>query len=154
MSKVYISWEDFHKDCDIVATNVLSSNNKIDTIVALARGGVIPARIMAETIKPRYFYVMGLKLYNGDTRGDEVTIYQDLPETAVFDRHDRILVVDDISDGGTTLSFARSRVFVQTGGAHIWTACPYMKTGTKAVPNYYSRELDKDKWVVFPFELD
>ena len=154
MDKVHISWDDFHKDCDIAATKVVSSNNKIDTIVALARGGVIPARIMAETIKPKYFYVMGLKLYNGNTRGDEVNIYQDLPETAGFDRHDRILVVDDVSDGGTTLNFARRRVFVQTGGARICTACPYMKTDTEAIPNYYSKEIPKDKWIVFPFEHD
>tara|TARA_Y100000310_G_C20444842_1_gene697853 strand:- start:349 stop:813 length:465 start_codon:yes stop_codon:yes gene_type:complete len=154
MTRVVIPWNVFQKDCDATAKKVVESNPKIDTIIALARGGLVPARIMAETIKPKHFYVMGLKLYNGDSKGDEVNLYQDLPKDAAFDRHDHILVVDDVSDGGTTLSFARGRIFVQTGGAHIWTACPYIKTGTKAVPTYYSKEMDSDKWIVFPFEHD
>ena len=152
MSKTYISWDEFHKDCDIAAAKALSVNCNV--IIGIGRGGVVPARIMAEIIKPKEFYIMGLKLYDDQTKGEKVTIYQNLPDDAVFDRHDRILVVDDISDGGTTLSFAYSRVYVQTGGAQVWTACPYMKTGTTTIPSFYSRELDPDKWVVFPFEKD
>ena len=154
MNKVRVEWKAFHHACFHTARKVKEDHPHIDTIIALARGGLVPARIMAEYIKPDNFYVMGVRLYDGDQRGQAIRIHQDLPVDVYRDRNNSILVIDDVSDGGTTLSFARSRVFVQTGGAHIWTACPYMKTGTKAVPNFYSKEIPKDKWIVFPFEHD
>ena len=154
MNKLWVSWDDFHRDCDIAATKVISSNNKIDTIVALARGGVIPARIMAEIVKPTDFYVIGLCLYDGYEVGDKVQIYQDIPSDTEFDRHSKILIVDDISDTGITLNYAITKIYISSGGALIHTACPYMKTGTTREPNSYSKCFPKDEWLIFPFERD
>lgn len=150
MDKTYITWDTFQKDCNITAVQI---NQPIDYIIALSRGGVVPARIMAETIKPKHFLILGLKLYDGYTSGKDVHITQDL-DASEFDRHDKILIIDDISDKGTTLQFAISHVFRKSGGAHITTACPYIKTGTSRRPSYYSREFPDNEWVVFPFEKD
>ena len=151
MDKTFISWDQFHKDCDITA--VKASGITYDYMIALSRGGVVPARIMAEIIKPKNFLILGLKLYNEYTSGDEVQITQDL-DTSLFDRQDIILIVDDISDKGTTLSYAVSHVWKKSGGAHVSTACPYIKESTSKIPNYYHRTYSDDEWIVFPFEKD
>ena len=149
--KAYISWDTFQKDCDVTAVQI---NKPIDYIIALSRGGVVPARMMAEIIKPKKFYIIGLKLYNGQSSGDEVEITQDLQSYSEFDRHDNILIIDDISDRGTTLQFAYSHIWKNSGGSNVSIACPYIKEGTSRVPNFYSREFSNDEWVVFPFEKD
>jgi len=155
MTKISISWNDFHKHCDITATKVNAHFPRVDYMVALSRGGLVPARIMAETIKPKKLLTLGLKLYDGCNSGDEVQITQGLDShTENFDRHDRLLIVDDISDRGTTLSFAYSYIFKITGGAHIASACPYIKRSTSREPSYYHKVFSDTEWVVFPFESD
>ena len=155
MDKTYIPWDDFHKDCDITASQIISNNFKPDYMISLSRGGVVPGRIMAEYINPKHFLTLGLKLYDGHTSGEEVQITQDIGNIAnEFDRHDNILIVDDISDKGTTLRFAYSYIFRMSGGSHIATACPYIKEGTSMVPKYYHKAFSPSEWVVFPFEKD
>ena len=153
MGKVYIDWDAFHRDCNITAAKVNRRFPDVDYMIALSRGGVVPARIMAQTINPEYFLVLGLRLYDEETPGQEVLITQDLDDHE-FDRHDRVLIVDDISDRGTTLQFAYSHIFRKTGGAHLYTACPYIKTSTIKRPGSYSKEYSDGDWVVFPFEKD
>ena len=155
MEKTYINWNEFHKDCDKVAIKIAANNPSPDYMVALSRGGLVPARIMAEIVKPKKFITLGLKLYDNQTAGDEVEITQELGSIVHdFDRHDNILIVDDLSDKGTTLRFAYSYMFRMTGGAHIATACPYIKTGTSKIPTYYHKEFSSEEWLVFPFEKD
>ena len=147
-----IEWKAFHHACFHTARILLEDDIKIDTIVALSRGGLVPARIMAEYIKPSNFYVMGVSLYDGEERRQSICVYQPLPHSLERDRPSNILVIDDISDGGSTLDYVHSEVKRQYPKAKVLTATPYIKTGTKFVPDYYVTEFPKDEWIVFPFE--
>ncbi len=153
MSKVYISWNNFHDDCQVAAEKAKSHLPKIDCIISLARGGLVPGRIIAEYLKPKTFLVMGINLYTGDCRGDEISVYQDIPTNIKWDESNNILVVDDISDGGTTLRFAVDRLSKQVKGT-IFTATPYIKPHTSFKPDIYTKEYGNDIWIVFPFEAD
>ncbi len=152
MNKVHIEWKGFHQACFHTARKLLEDNIAIDTIIALARGGLVPARIMAEYIKPSNFYTIGLKLYDGDKRGDRVTIYQDMPDNTNWLMLGNILVVDDISDGGTTFSCIYKRITGLVPEETVFTAAPYIKSGTSFLPDYYVTEFSSDEWIVFPFE--
>tara|TARA_Y100000310_G_scaffold216196_1_gene217200 strand:- start:342 stop:806 length:465 start_codon:yes stop_codon:yes gene_type:complete len=154
MNKVRVEWKEFHRACFHTSRILLEDHKHIDTIVALARGGLVPARIMAEYIKPDNFYIMGLSLYNGHERGEAVRIYQDVPSHMFRDRPSNILVIDDVSDGGSTLDYVSNEFKGKVPETQIITATPYIKTGTKFVPDYYVTEFSKDDWIVFPFEED
>jgi hypothetical protein len=154
MNKVRVEWKAFHHACFHTARKVKEDHPHIDTIIALARGGLVPARIMAEYIKSDNFYVMGVSLYDGDKRGQAISVYQPLPPGISRDRSDNILVIDDVSDGGSTLDYVYNEVKRKAPKAKILTATPYIKTGTKFVPDYYVTEFSKDSWIVFPFEED
>ena len=150
MDKTIIHWDEFHRDCDIVASQL--HKIQFTHIVALSRGGVIPARIIAESLNSLPFLVLGLKLYNNESKGDVIEITQSLPDNIELDRHDKILLIDDISDTGETLQYAYSYLFRISGGASVTTACPYYKPHTKLIPTAYSKAYPNDEWVVFPFE--
>jgi len=152
MTKVRIDWVNFHHACFHTARKVKEKHEHINTIVALARGGLVPARIMAEYIKPDNFYVMGVSLYDNDKRGEAIRVYQELPMDMHGNRDDSTLVIDDISDGGTTLHFVCNQIKAKNSKAKLLTATPYIKTGTKFIPDFYVTEFPKDKWIVFPFE--
>ena len=152
MNKVRVEWKAFHQACFHTSRRILENHSHIDTIVALARGGLVPARIMAEYIKPDNFYIMGLSLYNGHERREAIRIYQDVPSHMFLNRPSNILVVDDVSDGGDTLDYVYNRFKKSAPKAEIITATPYIKTGTTFTPDYYVTEFAKDEWIVFPFE--
>ena len=156
MDKTFITWDEFSKHCDILGCQVSAVYNRVDIIIALARGGVVPARLMAETVDTTCnpgFYSMGLSLYNGCERKEDISIYQDLPECNNTDI-EKILIIDDISDGGTTLEFACSQLVERFPDAELITATPYIKKSTKFIPDFYVKEFPDDKWIVFPFEKD
>ena len=152
MKKSKIDWINFHTACFHTARKILEDGRQIDTIIALARGGLVPARIIAEYTEPVNFYTIGLKLYNGSKRGEQVTVYQDMPDNTNWLMLGNILIVDDISDGGSTFDFVYKKITGLVPEETVFTAAPYIKPGTKFVPDYYVTEFPNDTWVVFPFE--
>jgi hypoxanthine phosphoribosyltransferase len=154
MSKAFVHWSDFHRHCDILSSKINCDYKEIDSIVALARGGLIPARIVAENIKYSSFYVLGLSLYDENDRQKSIEVYQDLPVSMNDRKHDTILIVDDISDGGTTFTYAYNKIKDLYPDSNIITAAPYIKPHTSFIPDYYTKEFQDTEWVVFPFEND
>ena len=152
MVKSYIEWKSLHHACFHTARLAKEQLDEIHTIIAVARGGLVPGRIMAEYIQPEHFGVIGVSLYDGDKRGEKINIYQDIPDHLSQYRDRNLLVVDDISDGGTTFDCVVDRIRQRTN-YKVYTAAPYIKTGTKFIPDFYVTEIPKDKWVVFPFEV-
>ena len=151
MIKTRIEWGPFKHACFHTARLAKEKLKDIHTIVAIARGGLVPARVMAEYIKPEHFAVIGVNLYDGEKRGEKVNVYQDIPDHLSQYRDRNLLVIDDVSDGGSTFDFVVDRIRKRTS-YKVYTASPYIKTGTKFIPDFYVTEFPKDKWIVFPFE--
>ena len=152
MVKARIEWIPFKQACFHTAKLAKEQLKEIHTIIAIARGGLVPARIMAEYIEPEHFATIGVKLYGNDEKPmDKITVYQDIPDHLSQYRDRNLLVVDDISDGGSTFDFVVGRIRQRTN-YKVYTAAPYIKTDTKFIPDFYVTEFPNDKWVVFPFE--
>ena len=156
MEKMYIKWDEFHKDCDKVAIEIASNNPSPDYMICLSRGGVVPGRIMAEIVKPKRFLVLGVKLFEGMERGDNVQITQDISELTETDRHDRVLIVDDICDSGET--FERLSNYIKENINHecdVRFSALWWNNECDFEPHYYTQDLAKDTeqvWIYFPHE--
>lgn len=116
------SYNQVHKDIrDAVARYRLNEDFKPDLMIAIAAGGMIPARFMRgflNKVNGRNvpIQVIGLSLYEeleiaaatGDTRPVEVTKTQWLnfaqSETSLLGR--RILIVDEVDDSRMTMAYA------------------------------------------------
>jgi hypoxanthine phosphoribosyltransferase len=151
MTKVHIEWSAFKHACFHTARLAKEQLKDIHTIIAVSRGGLVPARVMAEYIKPQHFATIGVKLYDGDKRGDRVTVYQDIPDHLSQYRDRNLLVIDDVSDGGSTFDFVTKRIRNRTN-YKVYTAAPYIKKDTKFIPDFYVTEFPSNQWIVFPFE--
>ena len=151
MTKVRIEWNAFHHACFHTARLAIEKLKEVHTVVGVSRGGLVPARIMAEYIKPEHFVTVGVKLYDGEKRGDKINVYQDIPDHLSQYRNRNLLVIDDVSDGGSTFDFVVDRIRQRTN-YNVHTAAPYIKKDTKFIPDFYVTEFPKDLWIVFPFE--
>ena len=124
-----------------------------DTILAIARGGWFPARILSDIYSSKEIDVdivsVTTKFYTtiGKTKSRPLLL-QHLNQT-LFDQ--RILIVDDVSDSGTTLKFVKGYAEFM-GARYTKIACVFYKPKTKTIPDYFVEEVPNDNWIVFPYE--
>ncbi len=145
----YVSWEDVERASDVIAGMINSDGWVPDVVVGVLRGGVVPARLIADRLGVEDLAVVEVKLYKGvGVRREKPYIRQPLVVN-VLDK--RVLIVDDVSDTGLTLQVAVNAISMH-GPASIRTATLYVKPWTKFVPDYYA--VQTDKWVVFPWERE
>ncbi|HDI75278.1 MAG TPA: phosphoribosyltransferase [Thermoprotei archaeon] len=120
--------------------------SKVDSIVAISKGGLIVARLLADFLAVKYLYTIQIRFYQatGETN-KKPELLQPL-YTAL--RHRTALVVDDVSDTGSTLKLAYSHVRERI--PVVYTATLFIKPWTKFIPDFYLKTTDK--WIIFPHE--
>ena len=114
-----------------------------DTIVALARGGMMGAQLLAYGLDTRDVRLLGVSSYDGDARRDTLRIDGDCDVRA----SKRILIVDDIVDSGETLRAVRAYLRAQNPGAQVKCAAPWYKSGACEQPDFSCREATE--WIEF-----
>ncbi|MEB3760375.1 MAG: hypothetical protein GSR81_05955 [Desulfurococcales archaeon] len=142
-----ISWEKIDLYTRKIAEKIRNSGYQPDVIVGILRGGLVPARLLADELGVDDIGVMEIKLYKTiGLRGERPYLRQPL----VLDiTEKKVLLVDDISDTGLTLQLAMEAV-----GFHmpkeVKTVTLYIKPWTNLVPDYYAEVTEN--WIVFPWE--
>jgi len=141
-----LSWTKFYKDCLFLGKKIKKSGEKIDRIIAISRGGLIPARILSDFLTLPISNIV-ISSYKNLKQLKEPEII----EVAEIDLKDKsILIVDEVSDTGKT--FIRALKYFKTKTVKkIITAASYIKPKTQFIPNFYQKLINA--WVVFPYDL-
>lgn len=102
-NKVYLSNDDFMQATEDMIQKVkkFGFKKKRTAIIAVARGGLIPAQYLAYALGIRNITTVGSTIYNGDKKGHEQTISNLM--AVDYDEYDNFIVVDDIYDSGDTM---------------------------------------------------
>jgi uncharacterized protein len=118
-----------------------------DILVAIARGGLIPARILADLLEMSTFDFIQIEFYSGINQTKfEPTLKQTLTTNIVGKK---VLLVDDIADTGESLKLAKTHI-LQQGSSQIKTTTLYCKPMSVTIPDFYEKQTTN--WVVFPWE--
>ena len=146
-----LSWYNIDASCREIYKNMELDRYKPDCVIALLRGGVIPARIFSDFFDILLdFYALDVKLYNG------IGITNDKPEIRTFFGADisnkNILIIDDIWDSGKTMAAVLEHFKIHR--EMITTATLFYKQSAMGMPDYYYETVMDDEWVVFPWERD
>ena len=137
----YVSWEAFHRATKELAKMCLHGN--FDSIVAVSRGGLVPATIIARELNIRVLDTICVSSYDHDQqRSLQVLKDATLPDS------ERLLVIDDLVDSGRTLTALRDLM----PKAHFATV--YAKANGKDMVETYVTEVRQDTWLYFPWEMD
>ncbi|MBN9565700.1 MAG: xanthine phosphoribosyltransferase [Alphaproteobacteria bacterium] len=143
IKRFIVSWDEFRRDSQALAWR-LTAQKPWRTIVAVARGGLVPAAIVSRELNIRNVDVVSLASY------DDETEHQGAMEILkrVNGTGEGMLVVDDLVDTGTTAKVIRQML----PQAHIATV--YAKPDGKPFTDTFVTEVSQDTWIVFPWEVD
>lgn len=121
----------------------------IDTIVAIARGGLTLAHLLSELMGIRHTFCINTIGYKGRQKLGSVEVFN-LPDLS-DSKH--ILIVDDIVDSGDTLIEVLATLMDRYEQRYFYTAALFYKPTASIKPNWYLYEASDD-WIEFFWEAD
>jgi hypoxanthine phosphoribosyltransferase len=130
------------------AEKIRKSGFKPDVIIAISRGGWLPARVLSDLLETPNLANVRVE-YNVDVAETktEPVLTQGV-SSAVTGK--KVLIVDDVADTGRSLKLVKDYV-LQQGAKESRTATIYYKPWSVVKPDYYEKETEL--WIVFPWEI-
>ena len=143
-----VTWDQFHRDSRALAWR-LQALGPFDAVVAIARGGLVPATIVARELNIRVVETVSMKSYDHQSKGEVRILKAIAPEVLAKARNGgKVLIVDDLVDTGATARAVREML----PGAHFATV--YAKPMGREMVDTFITEVSQDTWIFFPWDLD
>ncbi len=158
-NKLYIDWSTYNELCEKLILQIADSGYKIDIIIAIMRGGAIPADLISRVLKKDTAYLCA-KSYSGEKteniQSKEIVFSREIA-TTVKKMQGNILLVDDLLDSSRTMTeavrFLKNYPPLKGKIKNIKTAVIWKKPKAANYPcDYVVEDLKEDLWVVQPFE--
>ena len=111
-------------------------------IVAISRGGLIPAAIIARELECRLVETISVVSYDEEQQGKPRVV----KAASAAGDGEGFLIVDDLVDSGVTAKLVRELL----PRAHF--ACLYAKPAGKPVADSFVVEVPQDTWILFPWD--
>lgn len=144
-----VSWDKACRLAKNLSRKIKKSGFEPDLVVGIARGGLVPARIVCDFLLQKNLAVIKVEHWGLAHTLGEAKVKS--PLTLDISQK-KILIVDDVADTGDTFS----KTFDHIKGmdpAEIRTAVLHYKTCSTSVPDYWAEKQDKWKWIVYPWAL-
>ncbi|RLF09589.1 MAG: phosphoribosyltransferase [Thermoprotei archaeon] len=147
-----VSWEDVVKWCKELARKIRASGFKPDVVVAIARGGFTPARLLCDYLD--IVDLLSIKIEHWIETGkhkEEATIKY--PFDYDFSGK-KVLIVDDIADTGKSVVVAKKHISDVCKPQELKTATMQLIPATSMiVPDYYVDEVKEWTWYMYPWNF-
>lgn len=141
--KVYpISWEQLHRDAKALAWRLLSMEY-FKGIIAITRGGMVPAAIIARELDIHLVETICISSYDWQDKKGEAEVLKTVPGDG-----QGWLLVDDLVDTGRTAKLVRQLV----PKAHFATV--YAKPAGRPLIDTFITEVSQDTWILFPWDSE
>jgi hypoxanthine phosphoribosyltransferase len=131
-----MNWNKFDREIRSLAKKI---DYAPDIVVGIARGGVVPAVILAKQLQVKDMFVLKLER-EGERRISAYTI-SDVSKK-------KILLVEDMLETGQGLKAGKK--FLEEKGAEVKTACLYTMPISEIEPDYSLKEIAEV--IPFPWE--
>ena len=134
-----VSWKEVHRNTKVLA-EILKLKGPWDKIVAIARGGLIPAAIIAKELNVRIIDTVSIESYNNKRRGKLTILKRSKSNKG------NILIIDDVVDTGRTVKTV-IKIYPK---AHYATV--YAKPAGMPFVDSFVKKVSQNTWIVFPWE--
>ncbi len=142
VSYATVTWEQLHRDARSLAASLMG--RRFAGIVAVSRGGLIPAAIVARELEIRLVESISVISY-AEEAGTAAAPRIVKPASAAGDGAG-FLVIDDLVDSGETARAVRAAL----PAAHF--ACLYAKPAGRPFTDGFVAEVPQDTWILFPWD--
>lgn len=145
-----VSWDQFHRDARALTWR-LAGHGPWSAIVAITRGGLVPAAIVARELEIRLIETICVASYHDYTTQGELRVMKSVAQE-VIDRAGGdgkgILIIDDLVDTGKTARVVREML----PEAHFATV--YAKPQGRPLVDTFITEVSQDTWIYFPWDME
>jgi hypoxanthine phosphoribosyltransferase len=143
-----VSWQDLDQLVAELAERL--KGERFDVMLAITRGGLVPAGMLAYRLRIRNILVAAVEFYDDEGQPGPHPTFLQFPADPLL-RGQRILVVDEVWDSGTTIHAVTTRI-LQAGGLPT-TAVLHWKPERSVVPGTPDvHAVTTAAWVVYPFK--
>jgi len=147
---IYVPWSKAIEYCYRLASMILDDGVEFDSIIAVSRGGLIPARIVSDVLGVDELIVIRSRLWGTGTR------VSNEPETFFHEEinlgNKRVLIVDEVVDTGATLT-KLTKIVRDLSALSIKTAVLHYKKTSSIIPDYYVEKVENWAWIYYPWSL-
>ncbi|WGF90580.1 xanthine phosphoribosyltransferase [Marinivivus vitaminiproducens] len=144
-----VSWDQLHRDAKALSWR-LASSAPFEGIVAITRGGLVPAHIVARELDIRSIDTISIASYDDsravEARQGDAHILKPLSDGVGTGKG--WLIVDDLVDTGKTGRIVRDML----PDAHFATV--YAKPAGRPIVDTFITEVSQDTWILFPWDVD
>lgn len=140
-----VSWDQFHRDARALAWR-LSGAGPFQAVVAITRGGLVPAAIVARELGIRVIESVCIASYEYDKQG-QVSVLKRVSDDIAKDAGRGVLIVDDLVDTGATAKAVREML----PQAHFATV--YAKPAGRPLVDTFVTEVSQDTWIYLPWDM-
>ena len=143
-----LSWDDIITMTLKLGELIKKSNYVPDILIGIARGGLIPLRILSDFFNNPNIAIVNVKLYKdiGEI-GEKVEFIQ---KVEIDIENLKVLLVDDVADTGLTLKAVRDYLLREKNAGMLKIATLHYKPWSIIEPDYYVEKVEK--WIVYPWE--
>jgi len=136
-----VSWDELHRHARALAWR-LHEKAPFEGIVAIARGGLVPAAIVARELEIRLVDTVCIASYDHKDQGSARIL------KGIEGDGEGWLIVDDLVDTGTTAKIVRDML----PKAHFATI--YAKPAGRPMVDTFVTEVSQDTWILFPWDVE
>ena len=137
-----ISWDQLHRDAKALSWRLLEKNF-FNGIIAVTRGGLVPAAIIARELDIRLVDTVCVSSYDWKNQKGEVKLLKGIEGNG-----EGWLIIDDLVDTGRTAKLIRELL----PKAHF--ASIYAKPAGRPLVDTFITEVSQDTWILFPWDAE
>ncbi len=142
-----VLWDEFHRDSRALVWKLaelpISKNKGWKGLVAITRGGLVPAAIVARELDIRLIETVCMVSYTDEKQRGDLRVLKGLDAIADGEGW---LIVDDLVDSGKTAATIKNLA----PKAHLATV--YAKPQGRSLADTVVTEVSQDTWILFPWD--
>jgi xanthine phosphoribosyltransferase len=149
----HVSWDQIHRDSRALAWRLdgrgpgpgADGGGGWRAVVAITRGGMAPAMIVARELDIRVVDTISVRSYDHQTQSDPVVL--NAPDGELMGDGSGVLIVDDLVDTGRTIEVVKELY----PKAHFATV--YAKPKGEPLVDTFITGVSQDTWIFFPWDM-
>ncbi len=130
-----------------LAWRVAGMQREWRAMVAITRGGLVPAAIICRELGIRMIETVCIASYHDYDEQGELKVLKNVDPKLLENGGEGILVVDDLTDTGKTAAIVRAMM----PKAHFATV--YAKPKGRPLIDTFVTEVSQDTWIYFPWDM-
>ncbi|MBU0943201.1 MAG: phosphoribosyltransferase [Proteobacteria bacterium] len=145
-----ISWKEVYRLSALLAHQIKEAGCRADLVIAIARGGYVPARLVCDFLGIYNLTSIRISHYTAGSSKEETAR---LSSPLCMDIQGlNVLLVDDLTDTGDSIEVALQHIR-EFKPAEIKVATLHHKKQSRLQPDFYAKKLVKWRWLIYPWAV-